>query len=407
MFESETLGIKVVEGNPKTLAGPEFLSVAEARAARRFHMTVKGYEATPLAALPTLAKRLGVKGVFVKDESYRFGLNAFKVLGGSYAIAKVVCQKLGRRLEDTSFDELRSPEVQAKIKDVTFTTATDGNHGRGVAWAAAQLGVKAVIYLPKGSAQRRVDAILETGQEAHVLDVNYDDAVRYSLARAQENGWTIIQDTAWEGYDDIPRWIMQGYATMADEASDQLRLFGVERPTHVFLQAGVGSMSGAVAGYFVNQFPACPPKTVVVEPENAACIFLSAQLGDGEPHNVGGDLQTVMAGLACGEPNPIGWEILRDFSTSFVSCPDYVAGRGVRLLANPLPGDTRVTSGESGAVGPGLLSLLMERPELDAARRQMGLDETSVVLFFSTEGDTDPVSFRRVLWDGLYPVPAA
>lgn len=399
----EVFGINAIVNTSKKQSFPEFLEEKIVEDVRTFHMSIEGYEATPLVSLEGLAEELGVGSVYVKDESYRFGLNAFKSLGGTFAIAKLLCEELGISIEDINFDYFKGQEVKEKIKDKIFVTATDGNHGRGVAWAATQLGCKSVVYLPKGAAKRRVDAIKEAGAEAYVTDLNYDDAVRLASQKAKENGWHLVQDTAWEGYDKIPNWITQGYTTMASEAIDQLRLQGIQKPTHVFLQAGVGSMAGAVLGYYVNKFKGCHPITIIVEPQEAACMYISALRGDGKPHNVTGDLDTIMAGLACGEPNPITWEILRDFATAYISCPDYISARGVRVLAHPINKDKKVVSGESGSVGVGLLSVLMIRPELEELKNELGLNKESIVLCFNTEGDTDPENYNQIVYNGKYP----
>ncbi|MCL6477000.1 MAG: diaminopropionate ammonia-lyase [Peptococcaceae bacterium] len=384
---------------------PAFLSAKEGAAARKFHGTFYDYRPTPLTGLDHLAGELGVGKIFVKDESARFGLNAFKVLGGSLAIGKYICRMIGADIETVTFDYLKSEEVRQKTGWITFCTATDGNHGRGVAWAARQIGQDAVIYLPKGTARRRIEAIEETGARAYVTDLNYDDTVRLAIDQSIKNGWQMIQDTAWEGYTEIPRWIMQGYTTMAHEALEQLGQSGIQKPTHVFLQAGVGSLAAAILGYFVNCFDGYHPVSAVVEPENADCFYRSALAGDGKPRSVGGDLNTIMAGLACGEPSPIAWEILRDFTDMFISCPDCVAARGMRMLASPAGNDRRIVSGESGAVGIGLLSLLMQDEGCAEIRRKLNLGGDSVVLVFSTEGDTDPVNYRRIVWDGRCPMP--
>lgn len=213
-------------------------SQSQAKLARQFHQKIAGYRPTPLCALDDLANLFGVKKILVKDESKRFGLNAFKMLGGAYAIAQLLCEKYHLDIETLSFEHLKN----AIGEKMTFATTTDGNHGRGVAWAAQQLGQNAVIYMPKGSAQERVDAILNLGAECIVTDMNYDDTVRLTMQHAQQHGWEVVQDTAWEGYTKIPTWIMQGYATLADEAVEQMREMGVT-PTHVLLQAGVGAMA--------------------------------------------------------------------------------------------------------------------------------------------------------------------
>lgn len=379
------------------------LSMEEARRVMRFHRTFREYAPTPLVPLPGLARDLGVGQVLLKDESHRFGLNAFKVLGGAYAIGRYLAQRLGRDIADLGRDELCSDTVKQELGDMTFATTTDGNHGRGVAWTAQQLGQKAVVYMPKGSAQTRVDNIRAHGAACTVTDLNYDEAVSMTWQKAQANGWVMVQDTAWEGYEDIPTWIMQGYMTMALEALEQMRALGTERPTHVFLQAGVGSFAGAVLGFLTAVLGADMPKFVIVEPHNANCIFTSASIGDGAPHIVTGELDTLMAGLACGAPNTVSWGLLRDYAHSYISCPDYIAANGMRILGAPLPGDDRIISGESGAVTTGILQWIMQHPEGAHTRESLGLDATSKVLCISTEGDTSPATYRNVVWFGQNP----
>ncbi len=251
-------------------------SRAEAQKARAFHKKLAGYEPTPLCDLKDLAAYIGVKNILVKDESKRFGLNAFKMLGGVYAIANLLCEKYGVAVEDFSFDL-----IKRTIKEpMTFATTTDGNHGRGVAWAAKQVGQHAVVYMPKGSAQERVDHILNLGAECIVTDMNYDDTVRLTMKMAEERGWHIVQDTAWEGYTKIPTWIMQGYSTLADEAVEQMQAMGIKQPTHVLLQAGVGALAGGVLGYLVDCFGAKNLHSIVVEPDQADCIYRSGVAGE-------------------------------------------------------------------------------------------------------------------------------
>ena len=368
--------------------------------ARAFHRSFPQYAVTPLAKLDGMAAHLDLGGVYVKDESYRFGLNAFKVLGGSYAIGCYVAQKLGRDISTLTYGELAGEDFRRSFEQAVFFTATDGNHGRGVAWAARQLGQKCVVRMPKGSSFTRRDNIAKEGAQVTIEERNYDDCVRLAAAEAAavENG-VVMQDTAWEGYEEIPTWIMQGYGTMADEAAEQMG----RRPTHVFIQAGVGSLAGAVVGYFANRYPDNPPTFVVVEASAADCLYRSAAAADGAPRIVTGDLDTIMAGLSCGEPNVISWDILRNHVDAFVSCPDWVSVRGMRMLGAPISGDPRVISGESGAVGMGLLSALMEDDELKELRESLSLGADSHVLLFSTEGDTDPDQYKRIVWRGEYP----
>ena len=367
--------------------------------ARSFHSGFPQYSVTPLARLDGMAGYLGLAGLYVKDESYRFGLNAFKVLGGSFAMARYIAGEMGKDVSELTYDYLTSPAFRAAFGQATFFTATDGNHGRGVAWAANKLGQKAVVHMPKGSAKPRFDNIAKEGAQVTIEEVNYDDCVRMAAAEAaQTEHGVIVQDTAWEGYEEIPAWIMQGYGTMASESAQQLRQMSVNRPTHVFVQAGVGSLAGAVVGYYANLFPNDPPKFVVMEAQAADCLYQSALAGDGSSRIVTGDLATIMAGLACGEPNTISWDILRNHVTAFVSCPDWVSACGMRMLGRPVKGDPAVISGESGAVGMGLISALMEGDRYKDLREAIGLDRFSQVLMFSTEGDTDPENYRSIVW---------
>ncbi|MFL0245805.1 diaminopropionate ammonia-lyase [Candidatus Clostridium stratigraminis] len=364
---------------------------------KSFHESIKEYEQTPLVRLKKMAGYLGLAEVFVKDESFRFGLNSFKVLGASYAIGKHLAQKLGKDIFEVPFPILKSDEIREELGELTLTTTTDGNHGRGVAWMAKQLGYKSVVFMPKGSTQNRVNHIAEMGAEVSITDWNYDDTVRYTSEVAQKNGWEVIQDTAWEGYEDVPKWIMQGYSTIAQEIIEQLQ--GV-RPTHIFLQAGVGAFASVIASIFISIFSKNPPKIIIVEPEKADCFYKSALAGKVEP--VTGELTTIMAGLACGEPNPLGWEILKECTDVFVSVPDWVTARGMRILGNPLKGDARIISGESGAVTAGLLSVITIDDKYKELKEAINLTSDSRVLVINTEGNTDTEVYRRIVWDGDY-----
>ncbi|MEG2183227.1 MAG: diaminopropionate ammonia-lyase [Cloacibacillus sp.] len=383
--------------------GLEIMAPGNVKAARAFHESFPQYSVTPLAKLEKLAAFYGVKNLFVKDESYRFGLNAFKVLGGSFAIARYISQLTGRPIEELSYQKLTSPELKKEAGELTFFSATDGNHGRGVAWAANKLGQKSVIMMPKGSQKARFDNIQKEGALTTIEELNYDDCVRKAAEAASKTpGGVVVQDTAWDGYEEIPAWIMQGYGTMAMEADEQFTKATGAAPTHVFIQAGVGSLAGAVAGYFANIYPKNTPTFVVVESNKADCLYRSAAAGDGSIRIVDGDMQTIMAGLACGEPNTISWKILKDQAAAFVSLPDWAAADGMRVLGAPLANDTRVISGESGAAPAGLLHALMTDDAMEALRRELAIGSDSSILLFSTEGDTDPENYRRVVWDGAY-----
>lgn len=393
---------KMPAGDAKRLSIMSLDQVAKAEA---FHSSFPQYMATPLVRLDSMAAHLGLGSVNIKDESKRFGLNAFKVLGSSFAIARYISKRMGKGIAEVTYDYLTSSEFREVFGQATFFTATDGNHGRGVAWAANKLDQKAVVFMPKGSARSRFKNIDREGAQVTIEEINYDDCVRMAAERAaQADNAVLMQDTAWEGYEDIPSWIMQGYGTMAGEAVEQLRKQGIQRPTHVFIQAGVGSLAGAIAGYFVNLYPNDPPKFIVLEARAADCHYQSALVADGSPRAVGGDLHTIMAGLACGKPNILSWDILRNHADAFVSCPDWVSAKGMRMLAAPLRGDPAVCSGESGAVGLGALSVIMQEDAHKELKSALGLDSSSQVLLFSTEGDTDPDQYRRIVWDGEYPV---
>ena len=377
----------------------DFINAGTAKKVQDFHKSFPMYKETPLVSMNALAKVLGLSGIFVKDESYRFDLNTFKVLGGSYAIGNYMANKLGMDIGELPYEKMISGEVKRQLGELTFVTATDGNHGRGVAWTASRLKQKAVVYMPKGSSIERLENIRAEGAEASIQELNYDEAARLADSMAKKHGWILVQDTAWEGYTDIPTWIIQGYSTMGWEAYERLP----EKPTHIFLQAGVGSMAGAVTGLFADIYGTDRPIVTIVEPNKADCLYRTAKADDGKLHFVTGDMNTIMAGLACGEPCSIAWELLRDYVDFFISCPDFVAAKGMRIMASPPPGDSRIISGESGAATLGCVAEIMLNESYKALRKMLKLDEKSKVLFFSTEGDTDRENYRVIVWDGKEP----
>lgn len=374
------------------------MDVKEVEKARVFHKSFPQYSETPLANLKEMAKFLGLEKVCIKDESYRFGLNAFKVLGGSYAIARHIADELGRDITTVDYKYLTSDDLKKDLGNVvTFFSATDGNHGRGVAWAANKLGQKCVIYMPKGSTQYRLNAIKAENAEATIEEYYYDDCVRKAAAESAKIPHSVvIQDTAWEGYEKIPSWIMQGYGTMALESSEQ---FG-ERPTHIFIQAGVGSLAGGIVGFFTNKYKDNPPIMVVVETSVADCLYKSAVKNTGETVIVDGEMDSIMAGLCCGEPNITSWDILRNHVSCFVSADDNVTRLGMRMLSAPIKGDPQVVSGESGAVPFGVLVSIMKNPKYSDLKIKLKLDANSKVLLFSTEGNTDPERYENIIWGG-------
>lgn len=376
------------------------INVDRIKQIREFHKSFPQYSVTPLKSLDKLSEKLGVGGIYIKDESYRFGLNSFKALGCTYALAAYIAKTLDRPVRELDYHSL--PEIARELGEFTFFAATDGNHGRAVAWAARELGQKAVIYMNKGCPQIRLEHILREGAEASISDLNYDDTIRYvrELAENTPNS-VIVQDTGWEGYEDIPGWIMQGYAVMVLEACEQLTELDV-KPTHMLIQAGVGAFAGAAQGFVSNLYDAKSPVSFVVEPLVADCYRQSALRGDGLPVNVGGEMKTIMAGLACGEPNPSSWDILKNKSSFFTAIDDNHAANAMRVLGAPLQGDPRVISGESGASAMGLLIELLTNEKLTDLRKESGIDENSRFLLFSTEGDTDPENYLDIVWNGKY-----
>jgi diaminopropionate ammonia-lyase len=398
--------------NPRAQAREHIASLAEilpaeaARQARGFHRQIPGYHISPLKSLPHLAARLGLGGIWVKDESARLNLGSFKVLGGSFAIYQLLRRRLGLEDQAISFGELTSGPLRDRLGEVTFAAATDGNHGRGVAWSATQMGFRSVIYVHKLTSKARIQAIQRNGAQVVVVDGTYDDAVRQVWEDAQKNGWEVISDTAWEGYEAVPKWVMQGYTTLLSEAQEQFAGQGLVGPTHILVQAGVGSLAAATLGYYQNIFGAQRPKSVVVEPSKAACLYHSATVGDGKPHSFQGELDTIMAGLACGDPNPLAWSILYEVADFFAACPDYVAAKGMRVYGVPLAGDPFIVSGESGAVTLGALTFIMEFQGARELKEELGLGSDSQVLLINSEGNTDPDEFRHVVWEGSIPVPS-
>lgn len=312
--------IKVQSNQFYSGMGSSTFSSVTAHEALQFHGKIPGYKPTPLISLKNLAGRLGLREILVKDESKRFGLNAFKVLGGSYALGKLLAKKLNIDLLSIDFSTIASHLTEPMI----FATATAGNHGTGVAWAAREMGQHAVVYMPKGTALSNVERIHSLGATCIVTHCNYDDTVRLASKAACENGWTLVQDTAWEGYEEIPQWISQGYMTMAAEAMMQIENAHLS-PSHIFLQAGVGAMAGGVLGYYADALGASSFTAVIAEPAAADCLYQSISSKYGECVPVSGALDSIMAGLACGEVNPVTWEVLRNCSRFFLKTSDIVA----------------------------------------------------------------------------------
>lgn len=344
-----------------------------------------GFAPTPLHALPGIAHEAGIAALHLKDESGRFGLGSFEALGGAYAVAGVLSAELARRgaaLSATTAD-LFAGRYAADTLDITVACATNGNHGRSVAWGAQRFGAACAVFVHPGVGQGRIDAIARFGAAIHVVPGTYDDVVRAAAAEAQRQGWFIVSDTSWPGYTEIPREVMQGYRVMAEEALDQ---WPGPPPTHVFIQGGAGGVAAAVSvSVRARLDPA--PRLIVVEPERAACLLASAAAG--APTPAAGDLGTIAAGLACGEPSLIAWQELDRAAAAFLAIPDAAAIDAMRRLARE-----GIVSGESGAAGLAGLLLAAGDPAACAA---LALGPDSRVLAFSTEGATDPAHHARLV----------
>lgn len=368
----------------------------------RFQETHPSYAKSQLHNLTDFAEEYGVRDIKVKDESSRFGLNAFKAMGSIYAMGKYVADRAGNDIKNLTFDDLKSYQMRKAVGNLTFTTATDGNHGRAVAWAAKELGQNAVVYIPKGSMASRLEAIRDEGAFAEATGWNYDETVRVAARIAHEQDWALIQDTSWEGYKQIPLRIMQGYAAIGREVIEELENSHEQPPTHIFLQAGVGSFAAAIVAYFKHYYKKKAPVFVVVEPRQADCHFRSFSDPDGKMNVVSGEMSTIMAGLVCGRPSTLAFRILKNYANASFSCDDDIAATGMRILGNPLGHDLRIISGESGAVTIGLVHQLLGKGN-DKARKSINLDEKSRILVINTEGGTNLQQYRDIVWKGYYP----
>lgn len=340
-----------------------------------FHHSLASYRPTPLHALPELAAHLGVGTLQLKDESRRFGLNAFKGLGASFAVHRWIATHPGAAIP-------------------TFTTATDGNHGRAVAWSARRAGARAVVFIPAHASPPRIEAIRREGAEIVLVEEGYDAAVRMANEAAHARGWVLIQDTAWAGYEAIPDWIAAGYWTSARELEPDPH--GVEPGIDlVLLHAGVGTWAAAITSYYWHRYGPARPRLVIVEPVDAPCLLRAAP--GGVPVALEITRHTVMAGLDCGLASTTALTTLRHSVDAFLTIEDRWALEAMRRLASPTGRDPVVVAGESGAASVGALLALVHEPELYPVRAHLGLDATTRVLVWSTEGATDPEHWAEVV----------
>ena len=329
------------------------------------------YEPTPLHFLSEIANDSGVSLIAYKDENHRFSLKSFKALGGAYAVANLLIKKLNEQGIEANSSDLIVGTYSEITSKITVCCATDGNHGRSVAWGAQKFGCNCEIYIHRNVSIGREDAIAKYGATVNRIKGNYDDSVHIAAEVAEANGYYVVSDTSYEGYTDIPKDVMQGYTVMVDEAMKQMK----EIPTHVFLQGGVGGFPAAVVSYLVESLD-CPPIFVVVEPTNADCLFQSAV--NGEPTVVHGDLDTLMAGLACGEVSLLAWSILKSYVPHFLTIQDDSISKTMQLLANR---DKPIIAGESAVAG--LAGFLIASND-DTLKSKLMLNENSRILFFGT-----------------------
>ncbi len=354
--------------------------------------TWTGYTPTPLVNLDGLAAELGVGEIYYKDESKRFGLKSFKALGGAYAVVHVLAEHLRVKLEDTTITgaDVWSGKYAEHLNGFTVATATDGNHGRSVAWGAQQCGINCKIYMHKGVSQSRAIAVELLGAEVTWVDGNYDDSLIKVKRDAIENEWHIISDTSYEGYTYVPKFVMAGYTVMTKEIMSQLK--DDQIPTHIIIQGGVGGLAGAICAHAASIWGQRRPKFIVVEPETADCLFQSAKAG--KPKMVHIDTETIMGGLSCGEVSLLGWDILKDNADDFVSISDDNVKTAMRIMALGLGGDPGVEAGESAVAG---VAMMMELKERGAIKAELGLDENSRVLLFGSEGATDQTLYDEII----------
>lgn len=358
-------------------------------AARQEITTWAGYAPTPLVELDALAATLSVERVMYKHEGPRFGLGSFKALGGAYAVLKVLHQEASKAEgHDVPMADVANGKYAHIAAQTTVISATDGNHGRSVSWGAQRFGMPCRIYIHAEVSKEREEAMQALGAEVIRIDGDYDASVALTRKEGEENGWFIVSDTSWPGYVDTPTQVMAGYGVMTNEINEELD----RAPTHVFLQGGVGGLAASVTAALKQHWAAQSPRVVVVEPELAPCLLLSAQAGTATNAEI--IEETLMAGLSCGEPSKLAWAILQEEASDFLTIPESVVGPAVRLMARPLDGDQPLEAGESAIAG--LAGFICAALQGDL-RAQIGLDETSRVLLIGSEGVTDKSLFNQLM----------
>ncbi|QIG47360.1 diaminopropionate ammonia-lyase [Nordella sp. HKS 07] len=351
-----------------------------------------GYDPTPLIALDGLAGRLGLAKVLYKDEGQRLGLKSFKAIGGAYAVLTVLKDYLAEKhgIEGATVADLMAGKYREEVAGVTVAAATDGNHGRSVAWGAQMFGANCVIYLHAHVSMAREREIARFGARIARVEGHYDDSVRACAADSVKNGWVLVADTSSDPHARVPSLIMQGYSLIAEEVLDQTE--PATRPTHVFIQAGVGGLAAAFGAHYWELFGAERPRLIVVEPIQADCVFRS--IAAGQPTTVPGDTNTVMACLAAGEVSAPAWVVMQHAVDDVIALPEDAAPQAMRALAAGIDGDPAIVAGESGcAATAGAIAAALD-PKLKEA---FGLNQDSRVLVIGSEGATDEEAYQRIV----------
>lgn len=367
------------------------LSATACETARSVIESWPGYRASPLYQLDALAEELRIADLRYKDESRRFGLGSFKALGGAYALLRLLAQKIrsqsGQQVPDA---DIVTGKVAKAASAITVVTATDGNHGRSVAWGAKQFGCKCFIYMHEGVSKRRARAVENLGAKVVWTPGNYDDSVHRAAEDAAANGWFVVSDTSWEGFSEMPRHVMAGYTMMTAEINRQLPKDAI--PTHVFVQGGCGGLAGAVLNHLWQTYGERCPRFIVVEPDRADCLYRSSKNGGLTAVHI--TKETIMAGLSCGEVSLLAWQILSAGADDFMIINDDLVAPTMTLLADGLAGGGPIVAGESAIAG--LAGMIAARRD-PALSKRLNLDDSSRVLVFGTEGATDPVIYQSIV----------
>ena len=354
----------------------------------------EGYTATPLFNLQELAASLALDKLMYKDEGPRFGLGSFKALGGSYAALRVLQRQISNLLDrKVSLSDIRLGKYSREAAEITMVSATDGNHGRSLAWGCQRFGVPCIIYIHAKVSEERASAMKNFGAEVIRINGTYDDSVEFARIEADKNKWIVVSDTSWPGYFEPPRDVMLGYGVLTSEINEKL----TRAPTHIFLQSACGGFAASVASALRHFWGDQTPRVVIVESDLAACLFECAKAN--KLTSVRIEEETIMAGLSCGEPSDMAWEVLSEEASDFITIPDKIVPPTVRLLALPKGNDPVIKAGESAVAGLAVLVCASKQPGL---REKLGLDKNSRVLLIGTEGVTDSEIFARIMEGEMY-----